>query len=437
MKLLPLAPVLATLVTLALACATGDSTPVADAPTAAPAVEVCAGGSQGVYDAHPPVFDWPVYCPTFLPEGFNLTTANFGPTPGGGLSTVIFEDSDGNSIRIIQGFTNIAPRGSDGLPVPSEREVLLGDVPADLYLTGDWPLVRSRPQAAPWPTLAVFGHEFMDPEALILIAERMRQVGGTLAARGSPAAASTPPPPQGESGGDAVYLSLGDSLQYGCCGDPMRSSGELFRRYLSRRLNRPVEWVVLAGNDTAVEFINGVDGETPQLDRAVATLDEYHRQGRPVVAITISIGGNDLVEFDRACEGRGGPPCPDMFRELLDRYIDQLYLIFTRLHEARDPHTPILQTNYYNASDCGQPRVEISSDELGVRIFNDRITSVSRGDVFDVDIYAPFRGKACEYVEGVDPTYAGHAVIAREYQKVYQSLPPEFVEPFVLARSTP
>src|SRR5574341_2189504 len=55
-------------------------------------------------------------------------------------------------------------------------------------------------------------------------------------------------PPLGE--GDAVYLSIGDSINYGCCADPQLSSHPLFAQYLSLRLNRPVVWVTLAGNDT-------------------------------------------------------------------------------------------------------------------------------------------------------------------------------------------
>ena len=46
----------------------------------------------------------------------------------------------------------------------------------------------------------------------------------------------------------AVYLSLGDSINYGCCADPNLSSHPLFAQYLSQQLNRPIVWVSLAGN---------------------------------------------------------------------------------------------------------------------------------------------------------------------------------------------
>lgn len=232
-------------------------------------------------------------------------------------------------------------------------------------------------------------------------------------------------------GSPAVYLSLGDSIQYGCCHDPKRSSGELFHQYLSQRLNRSVEWVTLAGNDTADEFINGLRGQTPQLDRAVAALEGWRDEGRPVVAITLSIGGNDLVEMGRKCHEQGKESCPELYGAALRRYMQELPLILQRLNDAKDPHTPLSLLTYYNASDCGQPDVQSSPTELGVQGWNSVITAAGLASgAFLADAYTPFRGKACEYVEGVDPTYEGHAVIAQVYEGVYESLPPEFVEPF-------
>jgi len=107
---------------------------------------------------------------------------------------------------------------------------------------------------------------------------------------------SPPHPPTPILANDAaVYLSLGDSIQYGCCGDPLHSAHPTFARFLSERLERPVEWVTLAGNDTTNDFVGS------QLDLAVAALERYRREGRPVVAITLSIGGNDLLALKPIC----------------------------------------------------------------------------------------------------------------------------------------
>ena len=224
----------------------------------------------------------------------------------------------------------------------------------------------------------------------------------------------------------AVYLSLGDSLQYGCCGDPLRSAHPIFARFLSERLNRPVEWVTLAGNDTTSEFIGS------QLEVAVAALERYRREGRPVVAITLSIGGNDLLALKPICQGRGSPECIDKFAQILERYRQEIDLIYRRLEQVKDPQTPIFQLNVYDAYDCGRVADKVSASAVGVQLFNNGpAAAAERHGAKLIDVNAAFRGKACEYLIDVDPTYRGHAVIAELYRTAYEALPAESVEPFV------
>jgi hypothetical protein len=221
----------------------------------------------------------------------------------------------------------------------------------------------------------------------------------------------------------AVYLSIGDSIQYGCCHDPKQSSGELFRAYLEQRLNRPVEWVTVAGNDTADTFLHGFGGHEPQIDRAVEALSRFRREGRPVVAITMSIGGNDYVEVGERCAADASL-CPQVFADILARMRPQLPQIYTAIDAAKDPATPLFLVTYYNASDCGQPGVEQSPTDVGQRVWNGTIAAAAAPfGFFVVDLYAPFKGKACEYIENVDPTYAGYAVIAQQYEEAYDELP--------------
>ena len=236
----------------------------------------------------------------------------------------------------------------------------------------------------------------------------------------------------------AVYLSLGDSIQYGCCGDVRHSSGELFRRYLSQRLSRPVEWVTLADAGTADSFIQGRGREEPQLDRAVALLDTLREQGRPVVAITMCIGGNDFLfltdpDTGRPCHEQLASGCGPQFRATLERYKDQLDLILTTLNGAKEANTPLLLLNYYNTWDYGEITDEFISAESGLVLINQAISEAAKKHgAFLVDIYPLFKGKAREFISGVDPSDAGHEVIAETYQEVYEGLPPEFVEPFAL-----
>jgi hypothetical protein len=220
-----------------------------------------------------------------------------------------------------------------------------------------------------------------------------------------------------------VYLSIGDSIQYGCCHDAKQSSGELFRAYLEQRLRRPVEWVTVAGNDTADTFIHGLNGEAPQMQRALDALAAFKREGRPVVAITMSIGGNDYVEVGQRCAGDAST-CDEVFGQVLARMKPELPVIYSAINDAKDPATPLLLVTYYDASDCGQPGVEQSPTDIGQRVWNATIADAAKPfGFFMVDLYAAFKGKACEYVEDVDPTYAGYAVIARAYERAYEAVP--------------
>jgi GDSL-like Lipase/Acylhydrolase family len=230
-----------------------------------------------------------------------------------------------------------------------------------------------------------------------------------------------------------VYLSLGDGIQWGCCGGSSQSGNAIFRGWLERRLDRPVQWVTLANSDrsigfvTADLFVHGYQGHEPQLERAVSALEEFRREGRPVVAITLSIGGNDLVEVGNQCQS---PPCLALYERVRSRMMPELDTIYARINAAKDPATPLLVLTYYNASDCGQPGVDTSPTELGVRGWNATIeAAVTRNHAFLVDSYTPVRGRACELINGLDLNREGHKLLARQYEDVYGRLPDSYVSP--------
>ena len=163
----------------------------------------------------------------------------------------------------------------------------------------------------------------------------------------------------------------------------------------------------------------------------------------PVVAITICIGGNDflfLIDPDtgRPCHEQLASGCGQPFRQTLERYKGQLDQILSRLNEAKDPRTPLLLMNYYNTWDYGELTDEYISAESGLVLINQAIANAARKHgAFLVDIYPLFKGKAREYITGVDPSDEGHRIIAQAYQQVYESLPPEFVQPFEAGSPTP
>ena len=221
-----------------------------------------------------------------------------------------------------------------------------------------------------------------------------------------------------------VYLSIGDGTQYGCCGDRATSSPELFRQYLADRLGHDVAWVTTAsGYQTSDNFIEGQPGSgiDSQFDGAVHLVEQYRHDHRKVVAITLSIGGNDLVEVGRHCSG--ADECRTVYFAALDRLRTNLDRIYARISAAKDPRTPLLILLYYNASDCGQPGVESSPAELGVLGWNAAIREIAtRFGAALVDAYTPFRGNACTYVTGLDSNSAGHAAIAVAYEGAYETV---------------
>ena len=234
--------------------------------------------------------------------------------------------------------------------------------------------------------------------------------------------------------GAAVYLSLGDSINWGCCDDPNLSSHPRFAAYLSERLNREVVWLSLAGNGTLRGFLNGELGNRPQLDVAEETIETLREDGHEVVAITLSTGGNDILELrnNMGCTGGGRPECLDAFTDLMVDFVPRMYEIYSRLNGVKDEATPFLQNNLYDAMDCGQPGADISSSALAMQIYNERVLSATLvGGGFLVDFWIPFDGRACEYISGVDPTYLGYDVILDQHIAAYEALPPEYVEPWV------
>lgn len=140
-----------------------------------PKTVACAGGSEPTYQEQTKLFSWPVYCPTFLPNGAVIDRADFGPSPTGGLSEVTFRFGSGETIRVIQGRILISPRSGQGFAQPVQ-DVSFGDVPAQLFITNDGPMVRQIYVTAEDLTRALLGSSGIDQDTLVKVAERMRRV---------------------------------------------------------------------------------------------------------------------------------------------------------------------------------------------------------------------------------------------------------------------
>ncbi|MCH7809962.1 MAG: hypothetical protein IH863_05210 [Chloroflexi bacterium] len=235
--------------------------------------------------------------------------------------------------------------------------------------------------------------------------------------------------------GAAVYLSLGDSLNWGCCFDPDLSSHPRFAHYLSEKLNRQVVWVSLAGNGTLDTFLNGSPDRRPQLDVAEETIQRIREEGHDVVAITLSIGGNDVLALrgagpnGAACAAR--PECVGGFAEILQSFPGDMYEVYSRLNAVKDDATPIFTNNYYDVTHCGQPGADITTTAVGMDIFNQSVDSATAsGGAFPIDFLTAFKGHACEYISEVDPTYLGYDAILDLHIEAYEALAAEYVEPW-------
>ncbi len=222
-----------------------------------------------------------------------------------------------------------------------------------------------------------------------------------------------------------VYVSIGDGTQMGFGVAPEAGASSLFRRYLSDQLNEPVKWWTTADGNyyTTETFIGSASGRS-QLRLAEALLQRFDEDGVDVAAVTLSIGGNDLVEVGNQC---GAPPCAELYRQMRDDMVERLDVIYARINEAKDDGTPLLVLLYYNASDCGQAGVDTSPTELGVIGWNAAIRETAeRHGAFVVDAYTPVRGKACDYVTNLDLNEEGNKVLAEQYLRAYEALPDEY-----------
>jgi len=216
-----------------------------------------------------------------------------------------------------------------------------------------------------------------------------------------------------------AYLSIGDGIQWGCCGPLEASSAAIFRAYLEQRLGRPTIWQTTSSAYLTTDTFISDGSPEPQLEFAIKLIRRYRDDGVPLAAITMSIGGNNLVNIDRAC---ASPPCMDLFLAGLGHLREQLDIIYSRIVAAKDEHTPLLVLLYYDSYECRHDPYSGPS----VDRWNAVIAEVAgRYGAHLVDARTLFRGH-CDWIDrnGLDASALGHAALAAEYERVYESLSP-------------
>jgi len=237
------------------------------------------------------------------------------------------------------------------------------------------------------------------------------------------------PTPVDDLGDEKLLLSLGNSLAAG------RGASDASRK----------SWVALTihGLGDGYELLNlGVPGHdsddliNKQLDRAVSEIQARNNDGTPgneTVAITLEIGGNDLLALyedlvltglcPSVVEGLQIQECVDRLRGALDHYRPNLEHILDAL-QAADPSVPIFLMTLYNPFSGGS----VNLDGIGTLALegqegtpfpegiNDIIRQVgqAKGAII-VDWYPIFIGKVNEYIapDLVHPNDTGHALMAQ------------------------
>lgn len=213
------------------------------------------------------------------------------------------------------------------------------------------------------------------------------------------------------SEGSETYISLGDSLAVGVGStDPVeRGYTPLYSQALEEETGRDVRLIQLGiSGETGESFIGGYPGDS-QLSRAEEALSR-----EPGSAVTLSLGGNDLMQTGEYTEAE---------REAaIEAFGRDLNFILETLGQSSDAASRITVLAYYNPSPgsftdrwVGRLNEEIrtTADENGVRVaagdraFANRDGEYTRHEQYPWDIH---------------PTDAGYEALTRAFVKAADDL---------------
>lgn len=268
----------------------------------------------------------------------------------------------------------------------------------------------------------------------LLVALLLATALAPLVAGTAPRVAAQPSLPE------QVYLALGDSIAAGLVTTLPRVRGY---PWLVRDL---MEKHFAGEGAPAVTLINrAVPGETTtsfltgdQLRQARADIEEARARGAQVRAVTLTLGGNDILRLAGSDEATR--------RAALDQFRATFPAALAAIREALgETQADIVVTTYYDLTE-GDPAQQ-GSDAWWVAQFNEVIRqSASAEGARVADIEPAFRGHVREWTwfpSDVHANNAGHAEIARLVWQAlgYDQEPPtvtiERPAPGLLGRRTP
>ncbi|HEY8768755.1 MAG TPA: GDSL-type esterase/lipase family protein [Dehalococcoidia bacterium] len=240
---------------------------------------------------------------------------------------------------------------------------------------------------------------------------------------------SPEPTPINPLGDQKLYLALGDSLSAGNgASDPSRTS---FVALITQALGASYEVLDLGvPGHTSDDLIN------KQLSRAVSEIQARNTDGIPgneTAAITLEIGGNDLLNLYTSLvlpgtcpsvpEALQRPQCVDGLRNALDHYRTNLEQILDAL-KAADPNVPIFLETLYNPFSGGANNLDqigaLALEGQAGTVFPDGLNDVIRQvgqekGVTVVDWYPIFVGKSNQYISQdlIHPNDTGYQLMAQ------------------------
>lgn len=245
----------------------------------------------------------------------------------------------------------------------------------------------------------------------------------------TPVATPSPTPPGRPvvpPGIGSEYMALGDSVAYGV-GAPVPNdqgfAGLFYNNYLKRVQPDLTTYRNFAvPGETSSSFISGgTSSKTkPQLQRALDELDAAAKAGRRVSPITLTIGGNDMLDA-RGKSNAERDAALARFDANLNQILDQL--------KANAGQADLIVTTYYNpyGFSSGSDDIETS----WVLRFNDTIKRRAEEHGAKVaDFFGPVRGREQALtwigVGDVHPNTTGHPVLAQALWKAtgYDKKPP-------------
>ena len=203
-----------------------------------------------------------------------------------------------------------------------------------------------------------------------------------------------------------LYIAIGDSIAAGVGSSLPRERGypAILRDWMTELGDAAAPMVNLARpGETAASFVSG--GQLDELRAEVALAQEA---GLPLTAVTVSLGGNEILQVsDAGISDR---------QAALDDFRGSLESAISEVRSAVGPEVPVVLTNYYDPTN-GDPAAQFS-DSWWIAQFNTVIAEVAGAhNCVVADVAGAFAGNVDDftlYPADVHPTNQGYLAIARQ-----------------------